>query len=93
MGNPRYKNGHRRRTLRARIKAQGRPCAICGGPIDYELPAGHPMSYELDEIIPVSKGGNPLDINNVQPAHRLCNQRKSNKVKQKPVKLPRSRNW
>ena len=37
------------------------------------------MSFELDEIIPVSKGGDPLDINNVAPAHRICNQRRSNK--------------
>lgn len=35
------------------------------------------MSYELDEIIPVSRGGDPLDINNVAPAHRCCNQAKS----------------
>lgn len=34
------------------------------------------MSYELDEIVPVSKGGSPYDPGNVQPAHRICNQRK-----------------
>lgn len=38
------------------------------------------MSYELDEIIPVSRGGDPLDIDNVAPAHRCCNQRKGNKL-------------
>ena len=26
------------------------PCAICGMPIDYDLPAGDPMSFEVDEI-------------------------------------------
>lgn len=76
----RYANGSRRRRLRARLKAQGLPCAICGGPIDYDLPAGDPMSFEVDEIIPVSLGGSPTDPDNVQPAHRICNQRKSNKL-------------
>lgn len=74
--NPRYANGHRRRVLRQRVAAQGLPCAICGRPIDYSLPAGHPMSYELDEVVPVSRGGSPTDPRNVQPAHRICNERK-----------------
>lgn len=78
--NPRRANSTRRNKLRARIKAQGLPCALCGGPIDYSLPAGDPMSYEVDEIIPVSLGGDPLDIDNCQPVHRICNQRKGNKL-------------
>lgn len=72
------RNGHRRRILRQRVKALGLPCAICGLPIDYSLPPLHPWSYELDEIIPVSLGGDELDPNNVQPAHRICNERKGN---------------
>lgn len=56
----------------------GLPCALCGKPIDYSLPPGHPLCYELDEIVPVSLGGDPLDPDNVQPAHRICNQRKGN---------------
>ena len=74
------RNGYRRRALRKRVKAMGMPCAICGQPIDYDLPALHPMSYELDEIVPVSLGGSELDPDNVQPAHRICNQRKGNKI-------------
>ena len=47
---------------------------------DYSLPAGHPMSFEVDEIIPVSRykeGGYAsaqacaLDFENTQPVHRL----------------------
>lgn len=95
-GNPRRSNGSRRNALRKRVMAMGLPCALCGRPIDYSLPAGHPMSYELDEIVPVSKGGSPYDIENVQPAHRICNQRKSNKtsvIKTKNKPLPHSREW
>lgn len=96
MGNPRRANGSRRTRLRERVRAQGLPCALCGAPIDYSLPAGHPMSYELDEIVPVSRGGDPLDAGNVQPAHRLCNQRKGNRMPSdaRAAKLlPQSRPW
>lgn len=74
------RNGSRRRKLRARLRAMRLPCAICGMPIDYDLPAGDPMSFEVDEIVPVSLGGNELDWSNLQPAHRSCNQRKGNKM-------------
>lgn len=79
MANPRYANGSARRKLRAWLKAQGRPCHICGQAIDYSLPAGDPLSFEVDEIVPVSKGGDPLDRSNVAAAHRICNQRRGNR--------------
>lgn len=100
--NPRKANGSARRKLRDAVRAEGLPCALCGMPIDYSLPAGDPMSYELDEIVPVSKGGSPFERANVQPAHRICNQRKGNKTAPKPPdsrpngeteKFPPSREW
>lgn len=78
-GGGRWANGHRRRQLRARVRAMGLPCHICGGEIDYSLPAGHPMSFELDELVPVSRGGDPLDPSNIAPAHRICNERRGNR--------------
>lgn len=78
-GNPRYANGARRTALRRRLASLGGPCHLCGKPIDYSLPAGHPMAFEVDEIVPVSKGGDPLDFGNVAPAHRICNQRRGNR--------------
>lgn len=98
-GNPRRANGTRRTALRKRVASMDLPCHLCGKPIDYELPAGHPMSYELDEIVPVSKGGDPLDPGNVAPAHRICNQRKgdgSRTSRSKAVSslpCPTSREW
>lgn len=95
--NPRRANGSRRNAIRERWKAIGAPCAICGGDIDYSLPAGHPMSFEVDEIVPVSRGGDPLDFANTQPVHRCCNQRKGNRLAgpQAPSRsgLPTSREW
>ena len=75
----RYANGNARRKVRVWLKDQGRPCHICGGAIDYSLPAGHPMSFEVDEIVPVSRGGSPTDPANVAPAHRICNERRGNR--------------
>lgn len=83
--NPRRANGHRRDELRRWLKAQGLPCHICGMVIDYSLPAGDPMSFEVDEIVPVSKGGSPFEKENVAPAHRICNQRRGNK----PISAPK----
>lgn len=94
--NPRRTNGAKRTALRNRVKALGLPCAICGQPIDYSLSAGDPMSYELDEIVPVSKGGSPYDFDNVQPAHRICNQQKGNGDRVPKAKMsdfPTSRDW
>ena len=33
----------------------------------------HPLRAEVDEIVPRSKGGDPLDRSNCQLAHRGCN--------------------
>ena len=79
MSASRYANGSRRRALVARVRALGAPCHICGLPIDYSLPGGHPLSYELDELVPVSKGGSPIDPSNVAPSHRCCNAWRGNK--------------
>lgn len=94
MSNPRYKNGSLRRKHRARFKAMGAPCGICRGrlgAIHYDEPsdAKHPLSFVIDEIIPVSRWrefGYPSpeavarDWNNLQAAHYCCNQAKSNKL-------------
>lgn len=53
------------------------------------------MSFEVDEIVPVSRGGSPIDYENVQAAHRICNQRKGDGTRKgaKAAPLPHSRNW
>lgn len=94
--NPRYANGQRRRTLRKRVLAAYDVCALCGDPVDKTLPAGDPGAPEVDEIIPLSLGGDPLAFSNVQLTHRLCNNRKSNTHTGRlpPPKPPRtSRAW
>lgn len=55
-------------------------CAICGMPVDRSIKYPHPMSPSIDHIIPVSKGGHPSDLTNLQLAHRWCNRWKSDKM-------------
>jgi 5-methylcytosine-specific restriction endonuclease McrA len=90
--NPRYKNGNFRRKMRARFKAMDAPCGICHGrygPIHYDEPSSHlhPLSFVIDEIIPVSRWkefgfASPeavaRDASNLQAAHWICNSKKSN---------------
>lgn len=89
-------NGHRRRQLRKWLRAQQRPCWICvafgkSGTIDYSLPARHPLSFEVDELVPVSKGGDPLSRSNVDAAHRCCNEWRSNKSVEEVMRIARAR--
>ena len=69
-------------------------CGICKGrlgEIHYDEPSDsdHPLSFVIDEKIPVSRWrefGYPSreavakDWNNLQPAHWICNSKKSNKI-------------
>lgn len=94
MGNPRRSNGSLRNKYRARFRAMDAPCGICRGrlgPIDYMAPSNsaHPLSFVIDEIRPVSRYkewgyGSPeecaQDWDNLQAAHYICNQQKSNRV-------------
>lgn len=92
--NPRYANGSLRRKHRARFKAMNAPCGICNGrlgEIHYDEPsdAKHPLSFVIDEKIPVSRWkeagySSPKaacqDWNNLQAAHYVCNAMKSNRL-------------
>ena len=103
-GNPRRANGSARDRIRATIRARGEPCAICGRPIDYSLgmitdPATgrrrpHPMSFVVDEIVPVSRGGSPIDPRNCRPAHWACNARRGDGTRSAgPTTLPLPQPW
>lgn len=90
--NPRVSNGNARRKLRSWLKAQGRPCWICQAfgryaEIDYSLPARHPYSFEVDELVPVSKGGSPIDRSNVDAVHRRCNQWRGNRSVEEVLRI------
>ena len=80
--------------MRARFAAMDAPCGICRGrlgPIRYEDPsdAEHPLSFVIDEVLPVSKWKQfgyespraaAQDRDNLQAAHWVCNAAKSDKI-------------
>lgn len=71
-----------------RIFATQTVCGICGKPVDFSLKYPHPLSPCIDHIIPVSKGGHPSDIDNLQLAHWCCNRQKSDKLKPSKAAVP-----
>ena len=106
--NPRYAvNFQARVKARKRLLAIAPPtCPLCGRPIDYSLDwyidpkdgkrKRHPMSAEVDEIVPVSRGGSPILMENLRIVHRICNQRRGNKVpvpEEKRLPMPPSCDW
>lgn len=96
---PRKINSSLRSTLRKRVIATYDTCALCGREVDKTLHYLDPLAPEVDEIVPVSRGGSPYDWDNLQLVHRICNQRKGSKMAgdidlrgvQNPT--PLSRSW
>jgi 5-methylcytosine-specific restriction endonuclease McrA len=77
-------------------------CGICGKQVDFSIKAPEPLSPVVDHIIPVSKGGHPSAMENLQLAHWTCNRQKSDKMfltmQEAPQvlgnrNLPQSTNW
>lgn len=88
---------------RKKILATQTVCGICGKPVDFGYKYPHPFSPTVDHIVPITKGGHPSDIENLQLAHFQCNRQKYNRLDLCPVEsqqqtisnndLPWSMNW
>lgn len=81
----REKTGRRYRRLVARQRSLGLPCWICGKAIRYDLPGGHPLSFEYDHYHPASRWREfgyesqyacVHDPANGRSSHRICNERR-----------------
>lgn len=62
----------------------GTDCHICGEPVDLEAPraagvVGWELGLHLDHVVPLVAGGSDT-IENVKPAHGLCNLKKSKSI-------------
>lgn len=64
---------------RAAIRRTRASCGICLGEIDYDLHWRDPLSFVVDHVIPLARGGSD-DLANKQAAHRHCNRQKSDKL-------------
>lgn len=76
-------NFRHRERLRRRLAEREDVCWLClgaRGPLDLSIPAGHPLSVEIDEEVPVSKGGSPVDEGNCHLVHRACNLQKGARI-------------
>lgn len=52
-------------------------CQLCLQDVDQRLRAPHPWSATVDHVIPKSEGGT-MRLDNLQLAHRVCNQQRHN---------------
>ena len=77
---PRKRYYKLRMSLRKKVFATQDTCGICGKPVDKTLPPNHPLAPELDEIVPIARGGSALDLDNLQLTHRICNEKKGAKM-------------
>lgn len=73
MSNPRRSNSSKRNKVVARVKREETHCHLCDQWVDTRLPHGRPGSPEVDELVPVTYGGNPYDRANCRLSHRYCN--------------------
>lgn len=67
-------------------------CHLCGGPLDVETPAGHPLALTIDHVRPRAAGGVHV-VSNLAPAHLVCNIAKGDRAVARPgrVRVPSGR--
>lgn len=61
------------------VREYGEACHICSEAIDLSLPRTSKLGLTIDHVIPLSKGGSD-EMENLRPAHWICNNRKSDKL-------------
>jgi len=86
-----YGNGYEIYTTQQVIEIYGTDCHICLRGIDIEASRkvgslGWEKSLQVDHVVPISKGG-PDTLENVRPAHALCNMTKRDKTTEEALEL------
>lgn len=74
---------------RARIKASRPNCHICGQAILFDADWLHPLSFVVDHVVPLAKGGAD-NLSNKAAAHRECNSKKRARLVAPIVRRSRS---
>ena len=81
------------RKLAANLKAQRRPCCLCGQAIDYTLHHLDPDSFTVEHVKPRSTHPHLAeDPGNLDAAHKRCNSSRGNR-EAKPALGATSRDW
>ena len=87
------RKGHNWRKLTANLRAQRRPCWLCGQPIRYDLAWPHPDSFSTDHVAElVNHPELAEDPTNLRAAHLLCNTSRGARAP-KPSIGTTSRHW
>lgn len=92
LANPEASAGVRLRRAKAEAEGNATPeliaakweggnknCCLCGKPIDETIQSPDPMSFSIEHLMPISRGGRH-DIDNIDFAHRVCNSSKGNRT-------------
>ena len=74
--------------LRALVLAQATHCGICGRPGSDTAPLS-----TVDHIVPLSQGGEPFALSNLQSAHVRCNYARRDGRPLKNGSIVTSRDW
>lgn len=69
----------RRNRHRRLIARDNPPCHLCGGEILWDADHLHPLSFQADHVVPLSRGGTDT-LDNLAASHRRCNQSRYNKL-------------
>jgi len=93
------RNGTAYTRLAAQVAAAGKVCSLCGKPMNQTGNNGrrlyiypHPMSAVADHKVSIHAGGSLMDPANLQPAHKICNERKGDGMRT-PQGPRHSRDW
>lgn len=75
-----FGGNHKFYTVEQVLEAYGADCHLCGKPIDLSAPRhtaklGYEFGLHIDHVVRLADGGDDR-IENVRPAHAICNQRK-----------------
>lgn len=69
------RNTARRDRFRRIIRRGEPPCHLCGEAIDYQAEHLDPLSFTIDHVTPLARGGTDT-LDNIAAAHRKCNRDK-----------------
>lgn len=78
---------------KARARADGLPCGICGQAIDYAAPARTRGAAEVDHVVPIAVGGDALPrLDQLRIVHKSCNSARGDGTRRPPT-YATSRDW
>lgn len=83
------RTGHAWREARAWVLENYTHCWLCLRPVNKTLSGRHRLGPSVDHVMPLSRGGDPLDREGLRLAHTGCNSRRGDGTRTRK----RSRAW